>query len=56
MEATFFQSCYLVFQTQKFATYCKEQKKKRIMTIGQKTERLFKVRTWQKNAQKAQNF
>ena len=26
--------CYLIFHTQKVATHCKEQNKKRIMTIG----------------------
>ena len=30
----FFQTCYLIFHTQKAATHCKEQNKKRIMTIG----------------------
>ena len=33
-----------------------EENKKRIMTIGQKTKKLFKVRKCQKNAQKTQHF
>ena len=30
----FFQSCYLIFDTRKVDTHCKEQNKRRIMTIG----------------------
>ena len=30
----FLRSCYLIFHIQKFSTHCKEQYKKRIMTIG----------------------
>ena len=47
---TFFQSCYLIFDIQKVALNCKEQKKKRIMTIGGKTKMLFKVKKCPKNA------
>ena len=48
----FFQSCYLIFHTQKVATHCKEQNKKRIMTIGSKTKKLFNVKKDKKNGQK----
>ena len=34
----------LIFQTQKVATHSKEQNKRRIMTIAQKTKKLFKVK------------
>ena len=53
---TFFQSRYLIFHTQKVATDCKEQNKKKITIITEKTKKLFKVKKCQKNAQKSQNF
>ena len=53
---TFFQSCYLIFHTQKVSTHYQEQNKKRTMTICYKTKKLFKVIKCQKNAQKTQNF
>ena len=44
LYVTFFQLCYLIFHTQKVAAHCREQNKKRIMTIGWKTKKLFKVK------------
>ena len=45
---------YNVFHAQKVASHCKEQNKKRILTIGHKTKKLFKVKKCQKNTQKTQ--
>ena len=47
---TFFQSYYFIVLTQKVATHCKEQNKKRIMPIGLKTKKLFKVKKCPKNS------
>ena len=44
------------FKYKKDATHCKEQNKKRIMTIGWKTKKLFKVKKCPKNAQKTLHF
>ena len=51
----FFQSCYLISHIQKVSTHCKEQNKK-IMTIGYKTKKLFKVKKWQKMPKKLNIF
>ena len=46
----FFQSCYLIFNTQKVTRRCKEQNEKRIMTID------LKSYSKSKNVKKTQNF
>ena len=52
----FIQSCYLIFHNQKVSTHCKEQNKRKMMTIVKKIKILFKVKKCPKNAQKTQNF
>ena len=52
----FFQSFNIIPYTQKVAAHYKEQNKKRIMTIGSKNIKLFKVKKCQKNGPKPQKF
>ena len=45
-DCNFFSVMLPHFHIQKVSAHCKEQNKKIIMTIGQKTKKLFKVKKW----------